>query len=159
MLAKERFGEFLENDIYLFDLDKNTKEELKTIKQKLDSYNLKFNKEELNLYDTIIVEGSYSMSNYAKEQSNYLDSIIYSNDELNQKLVSAANDLNIEPHKGLIHCSDVFYKENNNKPRNKFRGFAYYSFSIKLSAHIMPSMAAILAGTSSATAPTTSSTV
>ncbi|MBQ8848185.1 MAG: hypothetical protein IJ003_04500 [Candidatus Gastranaerophilales bacterium] len=54
LLAKERFGEFLENDIYLFDLDKNTKEELKTIKQKLDSYNLKFNKEELNLYNVDI---------------------------------------------------------------------------------------------------------
>jgi len=71
-------------------------------------------KEELDLYDTIIVEGSYSVSNYAKEQSNYTDNIIYSNQQLNQKLVSAASDLGIDVKTGLIHCSDVFYKENNN---------------------------------------------
>lgn len=71
-------------------------------------------KEELNLYDTIVVEGSYSVSNYAKEQSNCLDSIIYSDKELSQKLIDAAKDLEINVKTGLIHCSDVFYKENNN---------------------------------------------
>lgn len=71
-------------------------------------------KEELNLYDTIIVEGSYSTSNYAKEQANIQDNIVYSNDELNKKLIEAASDLNVDIKKGLIHCSDVFYKENNN---------------------------------------------
>ena len=71
-------------------------------------------KEELNLYDTIIVEGSYSVSNYAKEQMNLVDNIIYSSEELNKKLISAANDLNVDTKNGIIHCSDVFYKENNN---------------------------------------------
>lgn len=71
-------------------------------------------KKDLNLYDTIIVEGSYSVSNYAKEQSNNTDNIIYSSDEINNKLIQAAKDLNINPNIGLIHCSDVFYKENNN---------------------------------------------
>lgn len=71
-------------------------------------------KEELNLYDTIIVEGSYSTSNYAKEQSNYSDNIIYSSEKLNQKLISAATDLAINTKKGLIHCSDAFYKKDNN---------------------------------------------
>ena len=71
-------------------------------------------KEELNLYDTIIVEGSYSTSNYAKEQSDYLDNIIYSSEDLNKKLISAANDLGINTKKGIIHSTDVFYKENNN---------------------------------------------
>lgn len=71
-------------------------------------------KADLNLYDTIIVEGSYSVSNYAKEQANYLDNIIYSSEELNKKLIKSAEELNINTKKGLIHCSDVFYKENNN---------------------------------------------
>ncbi len=71
-------------------------------------------KEKLNLYDTIIVEGSYSVSNYAKEQMNLEDNIIYSSEELNKKLISAANDLNVDTKNGIIHCSDVFYKENNN---------------------------------------------
>lgn len=71
-------------------------------------------KDDLNLYDTIIVEGSYSVSNYAKEQANYLDNIMYSSEELNKKLIKSAEDLNINTKIGLIHCSDVFYKENNN---------------------------------------------
>lgn len=69
-------------------------------------------KKELNLYDTIIVDGSYSISNYAKEQSNSLDTIIYSNKELNDKLICAANELNVSVTQGIIYSSDVFYKEN-----------------------------------------------
>ena len=69
---------------------------------------------DLKLYDTIIVEASYSSSNYAKDLIDYYDNIISSSDILNQKLVKAAKDLNIEVKKGTIHCSDVFYKDNNN---------------------------------------------
>ena len=70
--------------------------------------------QELNLYDTIIVEGSYSESNYAKELNNYQENIIHSNTELNEKLITAAKELNVNTKIGLIHCSDVFYKEKNN---------------------------------------------
>ena len=70
--------------------------------------------ENLKLYDTIIVESSYSTSNYAKDSINYPDNIINSSSELNEKLISSASDLAIEVKKGRIHCSDVFYKENNN---------------------------------------------
>lgn len=70
--------------------------------------------EDLNLYDTIIVESSYSTSNYAKDSIGYNDNIINSSDYLNQKLIEAAKDLGIDVKKGTIHCSDVFYKENNN---------------------------------------------
>ncbi|MDD6224443.1 MAG: purine-nucleoside phosphorylase [bacterium] len=68
----------------------------------------------LNLYDTIIVEGSYSTSNYAKEQGYDSPEIIYSNKELNKKLELAAKNLKIKVKKGIIHCTDAFYKENNN---------------------------------------------
>jgi len=70
--------------------------------------------EDLKLYDTIIVDSSYSTSNYAKDSIGYQDNIINSSDELNDKLVLSANELGIEIKKGRIHCSDVFYKENNN---------------------------------------------
>ena len=68
----------------------------------------------LNLYDTIIVESSYSTSNYAKDAIGYSNSIINSSSELNEKLTRAAKELNIAVKKGAIHSSDVFYKENNN---------------------------------------------
>lgn len=70
--------------------------------------------ENLNLYDTIIVEGSYSTSNYAKEFGDYKEPIIGSSNYLNQKLEKAAQELGINVRKGIIHCTDVFYKENNN---------------------------------------------
>lgn len=71
-------------------------------------------KEDLRLYDTIVVSGSYSTSNYAKDYSNCLDDIIYSSEELNNKLTLAAQELGINTKTGIIHSSDVFYKENNN---------------------------------------------
>lgn len=49
LLAKIRFREFMENDIYSFDLDKNTKNELKKICSLLDSFNLSFDKVEREL--------------------------------------------------------------------------------------------------------------
>lgn len=52
LMAKAKFSEFNENDIYSFDLDKNLKEELKNISKLLNSLNLPFDnlKEELENY-------------------------------------------------------------------------------------------------------------
>ena len=70
--------------------------------------------EELNLYDVLLVNGSYSESTYAKTQGNILDEILYSNKELNEKIINKAREINIPIREGIIHSSDVFYKENDN---------------------------------------------
>ena len=70
--------------------------------------------EELNLYDVLLVDGAYSESTYAKTQSNALDNIIYSNNELNDKIIAKSKELNIKIREGMVHSSDVFYKENDN---------------------------------------------
>ncbi len=70
--------------------------------------------EELNLYDVLLVDGAYSESTYAKTQSNVLDNIIYSNNELNDKIIAKSKELNIKIREGMVHSSDVFYKENDN---------------------------------------------
>ena len=69
---------------------------------------------DLNLYDIVLVEGSYSESTYAKTQNGCLDNILYSNKELNSLIEEIAKNNNIKVHKGIVHSSDVFYKENNN---------------------------------------------
>lgn len=52
LLAKKKFEEYTNNDIYLFDLDKNTKDELKRILDKLNSIEMSFDlEEELKLYN------------------------------------------------------------------------------------------------------------
>lgn len=70
--------------------------------------------DELNIYDVLLVESSYSDSNYAKAQSGEERNILYSNKDVNNKIIESANRLGIPMKKGTVHCSEVFYKENDN---------------------------------------------
>lgn len=67
---------------------------------------------ELKLFDVVLSTGAYSESTYAKEQCGYLEDTTYPSESLNQKLKNAAKENNIEVHEGLIHSSDVFYRES-----------------------------------------------
>lgn len=62
----------------------------------------------LNLYDTVLVLDSYSLSSYAK-MDNYDKNIIESSDKLNKKIEEVANSLNKKLIKGRIYSSDCFY--------------------------------------------------
>ncbi len=66
---------------------------------------------ELNLYDLVLAEKSYSESTYAKVQNGNSEEIISSSNILNNKILDVAKDKKITL--GTVHCSDVFYKENN----------------------------------------------
>lgn len=70
--------------------------------------------EDLKLFDVLLVEGSYSDSTFAKAQCGEERNILYSDKSVNDKIVESANRLNIPIKKGIIHCSDVFYKEKDN---------------------------------------------
>ena len=70
--------------------------------------------EDLKIYDVVLVDGSYSDSTYAKAQGNELRNILFSNEEINGLIKRKANELNIDLKEGMVHCSDVFYKENDN---------------------------------------------
>lgn len=69
--------------------------------------------EDLNLFDTIIADSSWSESTYAKVQGGYEDDVTYPSAELNAKLIKAAQDLGIQYRLGRIHSSDAFYHEEN----------------------------------------------
>ncbi len=69
--------------------------------------------DELNLYDVLLADSAYSESSYAQVQSgDYNSSYTYPSDTLNEKLKAAAEHLNIPIRTGVIHSSDVFYREN-----------------------------------------------
>ena len=70
--------------------------------------------DELNLYDIVLVDGSYSESSFAKTQNGCLDNILYSNNYLNEKIKQTAIKENVSIHFSNVHSSDIFYKENNN---------------------------------------------
>lgn len=68
----------------------------------------------LNLYDLILVEASYSESSFARVQNGCQDKVVYSSTALNEAIKNEATESSTNLVTGKVHCSDVFYKENNN---------------------------------------------
>lgn len=63
------------------------------------------------LRSVILVDKSYSMSNFAKIQNNQEKVVLDSNEELNAKIEKAARNLNVKLLKSVVYCSDVYYNE------------------------------------------------
>jgi len=64
----------------------------------------------LHLNDVILVDGSYSYSNYRYELDKSKDRIVNSSNELNLVIESTAKEENIDLVKGNIYCCDAFYE-------------------------------------------------
>lgn len=74
--------------------------------------------EELKLYDVILVDECWSESTYALVQSGYDKPIIEASKGLNEKADKVAKELNIPIHRGRIHSSDVFYRQDFDSFKN-----------------------------------------
>ena len=66
-------------------------------------------KKELGLYEVVLVDNTYSYSNYLKELSDQLRKTLSSSEDLNDKIRIAAKDLGISMHYGNVFCTDTFY--------------------------------------------------
>ena len=96
--------------------------------------------EDLGLYEVVLVENSYSHSNYYQELDDKNDRLLESNKELNQKIKDTANKLNIEINIGNVYCTDVFYnhvdipylRDNFNCIATEMETFALFSNAKKL---------------------------
>ncbi len=64
--------------------------------------------EELNLFDTILVDKSYTEGNFAFEWSGKSEHIAEASNMLNSKLEQTAKELNINCIKGNTLCNDCF---------------------------------------------------
>lgn len=67
---------------------------------------------DLDLYDVVLATGAYSESSYAKTQCGNTDDVQTPSASLNEKIEKAAKELSIPLHEGIIHSSDVFYRES-----------------------------------------------
>ena len=67
---------------------------------------------ELDVYDVVIANGAYSESTFAKVAFGFEEDIMKPSNLLNEKLKESAKKLGIPLHDGLIHSSDVFYREH-----------------------------------------------
>ena len=66
----------------------------------------------LDLYDVVLATESYSESTFAKVQNGTENNILLSDVSLNEKIISAANQMNIKVYPGRVYSTDVFYAEN-----------------------------------------------
>lgn len=70
--------------------------------------------ENLNIYDLVLVDESFSDSSYAFLQNGSADKVISGSIELNKKIEEKAKTKGIKLIKGKVYSSDVFYKEKDN---------------------------------------------
>ncbi len=65
---------------------------------------------DINLYDIILVTKSYSDSTYAKAQNGFEGNVTHADEFL---VSNIEKNISKKFFKGMIHCSDVFYRENH----------------------------------------------
>ena len=97
-------------------------------------------KEDLDLYEVLLVDSSYSVSSYLNELNGEYDRLLEGNKELNKKLFEAAKKLDITLNYGNVFCTDVFYNnvdinymvDNYNCVATEMETFALFSNAGKL---------------------------
>lgn len=66
---------------------------------------------QLKLFDVLLATSAYSESSYAHTMSGSVETLIKPSSVLNRMLAESAAAQNIPLHQGIIHSSDVFYRE------------------------------------------------
>jgi len=67
--------------------------------------------ERLNVRDVVLTESAYSDSTYALFQNGCKDHVMLPSQELNDKILQKAKELDIECKLARVHSSDVYYAE------------------------------------------------
>ena len=95
---------------------------------------------DLDLYEIVLVDNSYSKSNYLEELTDEVNNILSSNNDLNRQILDTANKLKIDVNYANVYCTDVFYnhvdidylRENYNCIATEMETFALFSNAMKL---------------------------
>ncbi len=104
---------------------------------------------DLNLYDVILAADAYSESSFALAQAGEKRDVLPATKELNEVIIAAAKDLNIELHIGTIHSSDVFYRQYGSVHEAMFKehgclAVEMESFALFHNANVLKKRAACL---------------
>jgi len=79
--------------------------------------------EDLKLYDVVLVEQAYSESSYAKTMGVSSRKILPANKTLNNRLIKAAEKINVTLHPSLVHSSDVFYRLKSDEYKDIYQKY------------------------------------
>ncbi|MCL4410659.1 MAG: purine-nucleoside phosphorylase [Gammaproteobacteria bacterium] len=104
---------------------------------------------DLQLFDVVLAESAWSESSYAHTQSGHSDPVTLPSAALNQRLLAAAQTLDIPLRHGKIHSSDVFYRQEANAHERLYReqqviAVEMESFALFHNANILGKQAACL---------------
>ncbi len=69
--------------------------------------------DDLKLYDVVLADSAYSESSFALVQSGYEEDVTYPTKEVNERILAAAEKLDISCKVARVHSSDVFYQHEN----------------------------------------------
>jgi len=84
----------------------------------------------LNLYDIILVENSYTDSNFAKNFSDEDSKVAHASAILNEKIMKTSKRLNKKITKGDIFCSECFYHMMPQEKTSTYLGVEMESFAL-----------------------------
>lgn len=65
-----------------------------------------------NIYDVVLADSAYSESSFARVAFGYEEDVLLPSVELNDRIKSAAQGLDIKLIEGRVHSSDVFYRDS-----------------------------------------------
>ncbi|MBQ8292796.1 MAG: purine-nucleoside phosphorylase [Bacilli bacterium] len=104
---------------------------------------------DLKLYDVILASDAYSESSFALAQAGEQRSVLPANKELNEEIKKAASELNIPLNVGVIHSSDVFYRQHGSVHEEMFKehgclAVEMESFALFHNANVLNKRAACL---------------
>lgn len=104
---------------------------------------------DLKLYDVILASDAYSESSFALAQAGEQRSVLPANKELNEVIKKAASELNIPLNVGVIHSSDVFYRQHGSVHEEMFKehgclAVEMESFALFHNANVLNKRAACL---------------
>ena len=68
--------------------------------------------ERAKVYDVVLATAAFSESRFARTQSGFEGNMTHPSEELNEKLRASAAKLGMPLIEGVIHSSDVFYRED-----------------------------------------------
>ena len=104
--------------------------------------------EDVKVMDLILVKDSHTHSNFSKSQNNHDISMIRGSEELNEIIKKEVEKADKNIHYGTIHCSDIFYNDNDNIAElvDKYGALAVEmeSFALFHYAHFLGKKAACL---------------
>lgn len=84
------------------------------------------NNQNIKLLDVILSDSSYTLSTYAKVFDGYKENTIEASEELNNKIIKTAKDLNIDIKVGKIITTDVFnpYVDDQKEYENNYENYS-----------------------------------